>query len=474
MAPPSRQRLTVWAGATKVAMAASNVAEVIREPRITRMPHGPSSLLGVAHLRGRVMPVVSLCGLLGGDNGSAERVVVLRRDPPLGLAVKAVEALRAIDDDTVLEDGRLLLDDTDGARWIDLDAALAAQFAAFRAEKRSLVAKVEGRGEQAVAETGRTLAFLKFMLADQVYALPLDAVSEVASVPAEIAALPRTEDVLRGVVQRRGEVLPLLSTRALLGLPESDGAERLIVVRVGGHALGLIVDQVDAVLRIAEDRLAAAPSLFNRGAGEARIEAVLRLPDGKGVVSVLAPEKVLADARVERLLASGEMKKDVSVADPVSEARRERFLIIELGEERYGLPVAAIDEVIRRPDVLTRLPKAPAYVEGVVSLRGRIVPIIDQRQRFAVAGEAAKAGRIVVVTLGALQAGFAVDGVAGILETSQDELLPAPEMADGGGQVFDRAIEHDGEVILLIDPKALLDRAEADLLRDLAAGSSAS
>lgn len=475
MATPPRQRLTVWAGDAKVAMAASAVAEVIRGPRVTRMPHGPPSLLGVTHLRGQVVPVVSLTSLLGREARLTDRVVILQREPPIGLAVDGVEALKALMTEAAeLGDGQLLLDDTDGARWIDLDAALDAQFAAFRTTGRARAVIAESAGAAGKVQRVAEQVYLGFELAGQAYALPLAAVSEVSAVPAEIAALPKTEDILRGVAQRRDAVLPILSTRTLLGLAERglQGGERLVVTRVGDQVLGLIVDRISAILRVPEDRLAPAPRLFNRGAGEARIEHVLRMPDGKGVVAVLSPERLLADERVARLLADVEGSGEAIVADTLSVAQRERFVVVQLGDERYGLPVAAVDEVVRRPDSLTRLPKAPAYVQGVMNLRGRVIPVIDQRQRFSVAGEGGGAGRIVVVTLGGLQAGFAVDGVASILEVDREELLPAPGFADAGDQVFDRAVQRDGEVILLIDPKALLDRAEADLLRDLTATAS--
>jgi purine-binding chemotaxis protein CheW len=71
-------------------MAASGVAEVIRAPRITRMPHGPPGLLGVTHLRGVVLPVVSLSSLLGRPPARRSRGRVLRREPPMGLAVDSV------------------------------------------------------------------------------------------------------------------------------------------------------------------------------------------------------------------------------------------------------------------------------------------------------------------------------------------------------------------------------------------------
>ncbi|PVM82935.1 chemotaxis protein CheW [Caulobacter endophyticus] len=470
----SCQRLTVRAGDARVAMAAEGVVEVIRGPRITRMPHGPPGLLGVTHLRGRVLPVVSLSSLLGGEVAAVDRVIVLRREPPLALAVEGIEAVKTVDGAGAPEDGRLLLDDADGARWFDLGAALDARFATFRSAARSESA--ERTDSSKVGSLVHEYAYLRFNLAGQPYALPIESVLDVSAVPAEVSSLPRTDELLLGVSERRGTVLPIVSLRGLLGLPRrvEQNKDRLVVTRVGGHELGLVVDEVSAILRAPEDRLGPASSLFNRGQGEARIDSVLRLADGKGLVSVLAPEKLLADDRVARLLGSAAGSKEIKMATPVGDARRERFVVLRLGEERYGLPIAAVDEVVRLPETLSRLPRAPTYVRGVMNLRGKVVPVIDQRLRFSVTSPSTGAGRVVVVTIGALQAGFAVDGVDSILEVDTADLLPAPDLTDEGGRVFDQAVERDGEVVLLIDPKALLDRAEADLLSDLTAKSIAS
>lgn len=472
-----RQRLTVRVGGARVAMAAAGVAEVIRTPRVTRMPHGPPGLLGVTHLRGLVLPVVSLGALLGDDHQTdTTRVVVLRRDPPIGLAVDSIEALNASESDSQaeLQHGRLMLDDAGGARWLDLDAALQDRFSAFRAARRAPEREVAARPAVAAAPD---LAFLGFILAGQDYALPLDAVAEVMAVPKAVVALPRTEAVMIGVFELRDEVLPVVSLRALLGLTERDvrADDRIVVIRIGGHRLALLVDRISVILRASRDAVGPAPTLFNRAGGEARIDSVLRLPDGRGLVSILAPERVLADDRVSQLLAGTGDQKDTAMASTTSATSRERFLVIRLGDETYGLPIAAVDEVVRLPETLTRLPKAPAYVQGVMSLRGKVIPVIDQRQRFSVSGEATgEARRVVVVTLDGLQAGFAVDAVARILEVEAEDLMPAPELSGDGDVLFDRAakVEREGDVILLIDPRALLERAEADLLRDLTARSS--
>ena len=133
---------------------------------------------------------------------------------------------------------------------------------------------------------------------------------------------------------------------------------------------------------------------------------------------------------------------------------------------RYGLPIAAVDEVVRRPDTLTRVPRAPAFVEGVMNLRGKVVPVIDQRQRFASAGSGSRNRRVLIVTIDGLQAGFTVDSISEIISAMPHELTPAPELSADGVRVFDRVVrlERDGRMILLVDPRALLDRAERDLL----------
>lgn len=458
-----------------MSLPAQAVSEVIKRPRLTRVPHAPPGLLGVAHLRGAVLPVMSLGRMLGLDGGDGDRIVVLRRDPPVGLAVDGVEALGFADDDTDAADG-LRLSRGDGTPWLDLGEALDAQFASDRGRRRTAVVDV-GAGRSAFQRSDeRELAFLGFGLKGQNYGLPLDAVVEVAAVPKAISELPRTEAVLLGVCDYRGQILPVLSARGLLGLAGEalDGPGRLLVARIGDERIGLVVDEVDAIVRASADRLGKAPSLFNRGGGEARIDMVLRLADGRGVLAILTPDRLLADERVTQWLALGGGSKEAEMAETRQATVRERFVILRLGDERYGLPIAAVDEVVRAPDQLTRLPKAPAYVRGVMNLRGKTLPVIDQRLRFSAPGEPAANGRVVVVTVDGLQAGFAVDGASEILEVSAEELLPAPELSDDQARLFDRAVERGGEVILLVDPKTLLARAEADLLRDLTRASPTS
>jgi purine-binding chemotaxis protein CheW len=161
-----------------------------------------------------------------------------------------------------------------------------------------------------------------------------------------------------------------------------------------------------------------------------------------------------------------EKSREMGTADgPADE--NEQFIVFQLGGEEYGLPIASVDEVVRVPEALTRLPRAPAFIEGVMNLRGRVLPVIDQRRRFKVEGESERRlERIVVVRMDHMHAGFVVDAVSEVLKISRSQLRPTPELAAEGSQVIDRIanIEVEGRMILLLNPRELLDRAEKDLL----------
>ena len=59
-----------------------------------------------------------------------------------------------------------------------------------------------------------------------------------------------------------------------------------------------------------------------------------------------------------------------------------QFVVFRLGSEEFGLPIEAVDEVALVPERLTRLPKTPKFLEGVINRRGMVLPVVDQRRRF--------------------------------------------------------------------------------------------
>ena len=95
----------------------------------------------------------------------------------------------------------------------------------------------------------------------------------------------------------------------------------------------------------------------------------------------------------------------------------------------------------------------------------RGVPVIDQRARFGVAAPATGRDRILIVSMGNLQAGFVIDQVRDVLRIRREAVTTAPEMTEGT-KIFDRVATLDGGegIVLLIDPTELLDETERQML----------
>ncbi|EJL26228.1 chemotaxis signal transduction protein [Novosphingobium sp. AP12] len=432
-------------------MAASLVQEIVPLPRLARVPHAPAALLGVAQIRGVIVPVLSVASLLGRAQSPVQRVIVAEMDGLVGLAVTRVSQI--VNDDEAI-----------CALQVDF-ASLIGAAVPERRERRSAGAIVAatGRTEEAPAEA---VVLVAFAVAGQDFALPLSSTEEVLRLPAGIARLPHADAAALGSVASRGAVLPLLSLAALLALPIAPmtGRSRVVVVRIGAHRVGLVVDAMRSIERVAEREIDAVPQVLNRGGSEARIQAICRLDGGTRLVSVLAPDQLVDKDITARLLqgetrGKGEMTGGTDVQD-------ERFLLFRIGEESFGLPIDAVQEVALLPPRLTPLPKAPAFVQGVMNVRGQVIPVIDQARRFNGVPVVGSKARVIVVRIGELTAGFTVDAVSQVVQPSADALRPAPDLGSEGARVFDRVAALDGEdtLVLIVSPQELLDRAERDLL----------
>ncbi|TAK91884.1 MAG: chemotaxis protein CheW [Burkholderiaceae bacterium] len=146
------------------------------------------------------------------------------------------------------------------------------------------------------------------------------------------------------------------------------------------------------------------------------------------------------------------------------------FLTFTLGTEEYGLDILRVQE-IRGYDAVTRIANAPAFIKGVINLRGVIVPIVDLRIKFNL-GEPTYDQFTVVIVLNVNQRviGVVVDSVSDVLALTPEQIRPAPEFSGsfdtrylkGLGAINERMlILVDIEKLLGSSEMALVDEAEA-------------
>jgi purine-binding chemotaxis protein CheW len=271
-----------------------------------------------------------------------------------------------------------------------------------------------------------------------------------------------------GVVTLRDRLLPLVSLRALLGLPADGKREdpgKVVVLPMGSGAVGVVADRTREILHVDPGDIDPAPSLLTRGEGEAEITSICRLDHGKRLIALLSPDRLFRSDLVRRVLSEqspGDAGLEMDVA--MSE---EQFVIFRLADQEYGLPIAAVDEIARPPEQIARLPKAPAFVDGVMNLRGVVMPIVDLRRRFDIASTGPVGSqRILVLALDGGKTGFMVDGVSEVMKIPEGAIRAAPELSTDQMRLVGRVANLDAQdrMILLVDPAQLLDRIEADVL----------
>jgi purine-binding chemotaxis protein CheW len=120
-----------------------------------------------------------------------------------------------------------------------------------------------------------------------------------------------------------------------------------------------------------------------------------------------------------------------TMTDLAASGDEQQLVVFQLGAELYGVEIARVHEIIRLQTV-TRVPHAPAFVEGVINLRGKVIPVVDLRRRFGLPlADHTRASRIVVVEIGDQVVGIVVDGVSEVLRVNKGTIEPPSPVVAG-------------------------------------------
>ena len=141
----------------------------------------------------------------------------------------------------------------------------------------------------------------------------------------------------------------------------------------------------------------------------------------------------------------------------------EQMVEFEIANEHYGVEISAVNTIIRMQEI-TEVPKTPSFVEGVINLRGSIIPVIDLRKRFGLpAGSITKASRIVVVEASSQMIGMIVDAVAETLRLSCDSIEPPSPVVVSVDSEYLRGIgKQNDRLVILLDLDKVLSAKESE------------
>ena len=137
-------------------------------------------------------------------------------------------------------------------------------------------------------------------------------------------------------------------------------------------------------------------------------------------------------------------------------AKNLQLVVFSLGDELYGVSIDSVQEIVRLP-YITGVPDAPDFLEGVINLRGRIVPVIDLRKRLRVKEAIRTKSTRVLITETSSKVGLLVDSASEVLKIQPDSIEEPPEIISAIGVEYITGVaKNNGRLIILLDVNKIL------------------
>lgn len=153
------------------------------------------------------------------------------------------------------------------------------------------------------------------------------------------------------------------------------------------------------------------------------------------------------------------------------EGQIQQYVSFVLAGEEYGVPILSVQEIIRY-ETVTRVPQSSEFIEGVLNLRGQVIPVVNLRKKFALEErELDNSTRIIVVEVQGRVVGMVVDEVSEVMQIDSDDIAPPPPLGttvqadfiSGMGKIEDK-------LIILLDIDRILTEEEANLVQGAVSG----
>lgn len=152
---------------------------------------------------------------------------------------------------------------------------------------------------------------------------------------------------------------------------------------------------------------------------------------------------------------------ETSIESSKAQEQELQFVTFTLNTEEYAVDILNVQEINRITEI-TRVPNSPDYVEGVVNLRGKVIPIINLRKKFGFGEKPIDDGsRIIIMEIHGITNGLIVDSVSEVLRIPSSIIEPAPPMSSALNSKFIKGIAKlENRLIILVDIDKLLGRTE--------------
>lgn len=465
--------LEVKLGEEFYAFDGDKVEQILRVPPITPVPLSDRKIRGVSSISGKIVTILDMGMILGGQQVDVShtdtRILTVKLgESTYGILVDEVlimtsivpENYEAVEKEGEKIGGFYKQDEAIYQIINEQEAISDISLVSFKGIQLDGIVKDESlEGTKSTQGTDNTERYLFMSLADESFAVTLEVTREIIFVPEHITPVKEAGRGVMGVITLRDELITAIDLRVVLGFESAKISEysRFLIVNQNGKSLALLVDSIEEVKDVALSLVEKLPARFS----ESKIEAIYKAKDG--ITSLIDKEFVLSlinEYYIEdndMLLSSDEKKQEESDDEDASE-----IAVFSVNKEEFALDIEDVQEIIKFTNV-TPVPEAPSYVDGVINLRGLVIPIFSLPERLGFVKNISENSKILVCNFGGERIGLLVDDVNEILFVDNE----AVSESDSQDVLFSQIITLDGgkRIILKLRTTALINKQTLEEIR---------
>lgn len=318
--------------------------------------------------------------------------------------------------------------------------------------------------------------FVFFNIMNETWGVPISEAQEILRL-VEVAPVPDAPAFVEGVINLRGKIVFIVQLRKWLQLPPAELTLNtpILIIKSGELTLGLIADAIEKVAEVPEAWIESAPKELTF---KEYIKAVIKI-DGKiafllhcekimisesknmlsNVSPQIYPDTIVTEEKNKvREILHRRAQELAKVNDEKDEGTKIRLIVFLLSNEWYGIEDIEAREVLRSARIYI-VPKTPAYVNGVVNVRGDIIPVIDLAKLLGLSKEMKPPlvfGKILIGGRDNVNLGLIVDYIEDIIEIDQKALQQSVELFGEEAKFIKGKLELENKVIAVVNMAYLI------------------
>jgi purine-binding chemotaxis protein CheW len=434
-----RQLVTYLIGHEEYGFSIQTVQEILRVSKITEVPDAPPFVMGLLSLRNNLLPIVDLRKLFGMSSLVSNKE--LEVDRMLASYQNWMHQFKnSIGNDSIQYKD---LDTVPIFKWIE----------SFRTSSEKI---------------SKLLQNIRFFHQD------INIQSKNLTSNSDINTIEKRSEFFNKNIEPLFDQLIISLNECKQSLEtEIKEDQRILVIDINNQSIGILVDRMQQVIRVQEDFIDPPPTLIHADKQD-NLQGIVKLENGNRLILLVDETKLFTENMVSHLTSiNGEGKKTNNEVSKTGgdglDQDEVQLVTFKLGNEEYGLFIEDVRE-INRLSSITVVPNAPAFVEGLMNLRGNVIPAIDLRKRFGLDTiQHGETTRVIIVDITEKTTGLIVDSVSDVIRISKKMIENPPDIISSKVETeFIQGIGNlvkQGRFIIVLDVNKILSGEEQALLQ---------